>query len=445
VKPPTGFNPVDIPGQVVDEGWSGRITDPETGAGLFNSNTSPSVMGIDPITGEEAPLGSDVGFGASVRRWLQAGIYNSDFSLPANSFQQPIDDEYNPLPYWTWVQSEAGAVRASIVNDDTLASGRKLRFSMTAFGSTSDDGYVTQLLPVPGSEGEGFSFDVSATFRSTGSTHAEAPLARVYLDVQYLDAGRGIVASPIRVSEHWGNLTGDFLTRSLSFGSTNDVRIPEGAYYALVKVGVDRSTEPTTSAGTVDLTDTWAIYTPFERHVVDTLVPQNPTGTVGTALDPYATGYIATLNSSNVKFPATQVPSSDPNTLDDYEEGPWTPSYGGGFTSFAYSIASGRYHKVGRMVTVWFNIVGTTAIGDGTAFVVSGLPFLASSEMFWSGSVSHFGGFTLSSSSLTCGVPAGQNYVVISRVAGSGTGDMTESAAIADTVLYGSVAYLASA
>ncbi|MDD5170311.1 MAG: hypothetical protein PHN75_15950, partial [Syntrophales bacterium] len=29
-------------------------------------------------------------------------------------------------------------------------------------------------------------------------------------------------------------------------------------------------------------------------------------------------------NYGNVKFPATQVPSADANTLDDYEEGAWT-------------------------------------------------------------------------------------------------------------------------
>jgi hypothetical protein len=442
---PTGFNPIDLPGQIVDEGWSGRITDPETGAGLFNSNTNPGIVGIDPITGEEAPLGTDVGFGASVRRWLQAGIYNSDFSLPANSLQQPIDDEYNPLPYWSWGQSEAGAVKATVANDDTLASGRKLRFSMTAFGSTSDDGYVAQVLPVPGSKGEDFSFDVSATFVSTGSTATEAPLAKAYLDVQYLDAARGAVSSALRVSEHFGNIA---LTRSLSFGSTNDIRIPEGAYYALVKVGVERATEPTTSSGTVDLTDTWAIYTPIERQVTDTIMPSaDGAGAVGTATNSYAAGYIDALSSNGIKFPATQVSSADPNTLDDYQEGSWSPSYDAGFTVFSYAHRLGRYQKVGRKVTLWFYLEGATAaVGSGSSIVVGGLPFNSVTGMIWTGVLGVWAGFWPSGGTATnaaCLIQHDNSYIDL-RI-DYGANSFVPETVMGATYLSGCISYETSA
>src|SRR5678815_603330 len=42
--------------------------------------------------------------------------------------------------------------------------------------------------------------------------------------------------------------------------------------------------------------------------------------------------------SGQYAFPSTQTPSSDPNTLDDYEEGTWTPSVGGTAT---YTTQSG--------------------------------------------------------------------------------------------------------
>jgi hypothetical protein len=32
-----------------------------------------------------------------------------------------------------------------------------------------------------------------------------------------------------------------------------------------------------------------------------------------------------TFSLNGITFPATQVPSADANTLDDYEEGTWTP------------------------------------------------------------------------------------------------------------------------
>jgi hypothetical protein len=76
-------------------------------------------------------------------------------------------------------------------------------------------------------------------------------------------------------------------------------------------------------------------------------------------------------SGSGITFPATQSASSDVNTLDDYEEGTWSPSVGGTST---YTIQLGWYVKIGQLVTITFdmqiNVIGT---GSGTA--ISGLPF----------------------------------------------------------------------
>ena len=57
---------------------------------------------------------------------------------------------------------------------------------------------------------------------------------------------------------------------------------------------------------------------------------------------------------AGISFPATQSASSDANTLDDYEEGTWTPTiaFGGGTTGITYSQQVGIYTKIGRMVHV---------------------------------------------------------------------------------------------
>ena len=79
-----------------------------------------------------------------------------------------------------------------------------------------------------------------------------------------------------------------------------------------------------------------------------------------------------------VQFPATQSASSDANTLDDYEEGTWTPtitSTGGGAAT--YTTQSGRYTKIGRVVTISFYVdfgVGTLAAGQ---VILGGFPFTA--------------------------------------------------------------------
>jgi len=79
---------------------------------------------------------------------------------------------------------------------------------------------------------------------------------------------------------------------------------------------------------------------------------------------------------SGITFPATQVASSDANTLDDYEEGTFTPSVGGTSTagSATYARRLGRYTKVGNLVTVqiYLSWSGGTGTGD---LAFSGLPF----------------------------------------------------------------------
>ena len=81
-------------------------------------------------------------------------------------------------------------------------------------------------------------------------------------------------------------------------------------------------------------------------------------------------------SGAGITFPATQSASSDANTLDDYEEGTWTPSLGGNTT---YNAASGNYIKIGKMVYVEGNI-WVNSIGTGSTSTVSGLPFTSATQ-----------------------------------------------------------------
>ena len=82
------------------------------------------------------------------------------------------------------------------------------------------------------------------------------------------------------------------------------------------------------------------------------------------------------LTSGQIKFPATQVPSSDVNTLDDYEEGTWTPSVGGTAT---YTLQEGFYTKIGRIVFINVRLT-INVIGTGSTSTISGLPFTSASR-----------------------------------------------------------------
>jgi len=83
------------------------------------------------------------------------------------------------------------------------------------------------------------------------------------------------------------------------------------------------------------------------------------------------TGGNTSANGTGITFPATQSASSDANTLDDYEEGSWTPSIGGTAT---YATQNGKYTKIGNVVTVTFDMT-ISVIGTGSTALISNLPF----------------------------------------------------------------------
>jgi len=71
-----------------------------------------------------------------------------------------------------------------------------------------------------------------------------------------------------------------------------------------------------------------------------------------------------------IVFNATQSASSNANTLDDYEEGSWTPTS----SSISFSSATGRYVKIGAQVTLWFQINFPSTSNSSDARI-TGLPF----------------------------------------------------------------------
>lgn len=81
------------------------------------------------------------------------------------------------------------------------------------------------------------------------------------------------------------------------------------------------------------------------------------------------------INVNGVAFPAAQVASSDANTLDDYEEGTWTPAKGSGMTTTGTYSSSGTYVKVGQMVTIQGQVSASTIAITTSSIFISGLPF----------------------------------------------------------------------
>ena len=112
------------------------------------------------------------------------------------------------------------------------------------------------------------------------------------------------------------------------------------------------------------------------------------TFTTGMTLD--AAGGLKTLNTigvgntapstsgAGITFPATQSASSNANTLDDYEEGTWTPNQGSGVTVSGTFSSTAVYTKIGRLVYVSGYLTSTSesiSCTGGGGILTTNLPF----------------------------------------------------------------------
>jgi cytoskeletal protein CcmA (bactofilin family) len=122
------------------------------------------------------------------------------------------------------------------------------------------------------------------------------------------------------------------------------------------------------------------------------------------------------LNSGQILFPSSQNASADVNTLDDYEEGTFTPTLTfatPGNLNVVYSVRIGQYTKIGDTVYVNLRVTTstfthTTASGNST---VSGLPFtaLAVTSGRYALTLAYMAGAIFSANNILCGAYMTQN------------------------------------
>lgn len=127
---------------------------------------------------------------------------------------------------------------------------------------------------------------------------------------------------------------------------------------------------------------------------------------------------------SGITFPATQVAATDVNTLDDYEEGTFTPTIVGGTTAGVgtYVVQNGNYTKVGNLVTFRLYVATSAHTGTG-AMLISGLPFTSngSGGQLYSASITNLGGLALTASNVAQAyINNGVNYISVAQYAAGG-------------------------
>ena len=89
--------------------------------------------------------------------------------------------------------------------------------------------------------------------------------------------------------------------------------------------------------------------------------------------------------SAGIVFPATQNASANANTLDDYEEGSWTPTdvSGAGLTL----SSGGAYVKIGGVVTIWASVTFPSN-SNGLSNQIGNIPFPNNNPGVYSGAMS---------------------------------------------------------
>lgn len=100
-------------------------------------------------------------------------------------------------------------------------------------------------------------------------------------------------------------------------------------------------------------------------------------------------GATPATSGAGVTFPAVESSSTNANTLDDYEEGTWTPSLigGTGASGQAYTRTNAAYTKIGRQVTCSFEVqLSTLGTVSGVA-QIGGLPFPVGNSRRYRGGV----------------------------------------------------------
>jgi hypothetical protein len=97
---------------------------------------------------------------------------------------------------------------------------------------------------------------------------------------------------------------------------------------------------------------------------------------------------LSAATAGQIKFPVAQNASADANTLDDYEEGTWSPTVTN-LTIAGVATYTGLYTKIGRVVHWSLRIqstVSTTSVANTTS-ISAGFPYVCSANWFTAGAI----------------------------------------------------------
>jgi hypothetical protein len=131
------------------------------------------------------------------------------------------------------------------------------------------------------------------------------------------------------------------------------------------------------------------------------------------------------LTGGQITFPATQSASSDANTLDDYEEGTFSPTViGVSGGSATYGTQAGTYVKVGGWVFIQMYIDFSKSTISGNLRIAN-LPFTSKTGVNYSTSCGYWSGWATAILTPTSFLGQNQTFIQLRKLTAASTNTNT--------------------
>ena len=280
-------------------------------------------------------------------------------ALAALTAADPVNDMFPVVDVSDTSMAASGTTKRISVNN-ILSSSPTASGALTVTGLvTAGSATITGALGAAGLNVTGATIPANGVYLGSANNLSFSYASTLGMTLN--STGLGVGGSPVNFPNYTTihaigktTTTGGVFQTSTSNNST-------AARFACSSAGVDLF---------VETNHPLAFYTnAIERMRIDAV------GNVGIGVTPSGSGGCLQLKSG-ITFPATQVASSDANTLDDYEEGTWTGTLTGSTTNPTVPVtATGRYTKIGRQVSISINFESISTVGALGNIGISGLPF----------------------------------------------------------------------
>jgi hypothetical protein len=250
-----------------------------------------------------------------------------------------------------WGNSAGGGALFLANNEEFVGAGTR-KYLVTDFATeyAQVSGQHQWKTAPSGTAGNAISFTQAMTLDASGNLGIGTTSPSVKLDVVGAINASGLISANNQLKVV--NTTNDFGT--IQLGTSSSYKFTGGATFSGFRFEVPAGTQ----------------YDFFVNGASKVLL-----NSFGVGL-----GGASPSSGAGITFPATQSASSNANTLDDYEEGTFTPTYlatTGTLGTVTYANVQGNYTKVGRLVTVSGGFYCSAfAAGTGSGdLLITGLPF----------------------------------------------------------------------